>query len=607
MNFKSLFYVLISLMLNSTGVFAATQITTPTVSGTWSIQGSPYYIHNSITIPFDSTLIIKPGVEVVFMGNYSLKCYGNISAVGNEKDKIVFRSNDTTGFSDINIPGGGWLGITLENYTQFSFSQPTFEYCVFRDMKKYWSYGLFVSTIPLLYINKCEFYHNLTDGTLINLYNNSPSVTTKLKFTNCIIRNNNTGTAMFTLYNDSIIVTGNKFYDNTANFGFGLFANVSTNDMSNNFLLFDNNELYNNTTSELGGGIVNCTEGGRAKISNNNIHHNTTRKNGAIFLQSKSSLVENNRVINNNQILDGAFCGINDGGSGIQLLGQNWDAEVPGRNIHIVRNNIVANNHSAITGGGLWVQHCQATVVNNTFMNNTSKNPGAAVRAWGTYCKLRLYNNIIFGNKLTDAPNDTSYTNFDCYTALLLFSNNLLDYRIGANFMPVNVQGLATNIYDHNLSLAASTAGAGVTYDATNANFSLTAATTNCINRGNNNAPDHGAIDFYGNSRVVDGIIDIGAVEFKGTGTTGIRDMESADKIQVFPNPSTGDVTIKNQSGYAISTISLMDISGRILSTFKIRGGSEYSIRIGQYPDATYLLGIETGRETIYKKITLKR
>lgn len=606
MKLKYFICLLLVTGLCSTRINAATQINTPTVSGTWTLEGSPYYIHNNINIPLNSTLTIKAGVEVVFMGHYGLSTYGSLSARGNEKQKIIFRSNDTTGWSDLNSTAGGWQGITLENTGQTDFSIPTFEYCIFRDMKKSQSYGLFVSTTPLFYINECEFYHNITDGILIHLYNNIAPSPTKLKFTNCIIRDNITGIGMFTLYKDSVYVQNSKFYNNTVNFGFGLFNNASTNDMSNNFLLFDNNELSNNTTSELGGGIVNCTQGGKAKISNNYIHHNTTKKNGAIFLQSKSSLVENNLVINNKQVLEGIYCGISDGGAGIQLLGQNLDNEVPGRNTHIVRNNIVANNHSAVGGAGIWVQHCQATVVNNTLINNTSKNFGAAMKSGGTYCKIRMHNNIIFGNKLIDLPNDTAYNNFQCIAALLEFSNNLIDFHPSTTFLPANVQGLASNIYDHNVALIASTAGAGVTYDATNANFGLAANALNCINRGNTNAPDHGTLDFYGNPRVTGPGIDIGAIEFQGA-TTGIRNSGADELIQVFPTLSTGSVTIRNLSPKVISQISLLDLSGRILNTFNTNFSGTYTLQIGQYPDATYLMGITTGAGTVYKKIVLKR
>lgn len=603
---KYLIGLLFLIGLCTTRIHAATQINTANVSGIWNLEGSPYYIHNNITIPYDSTLTIRPGVQVVFMGHYQLRCYGNMSAVGTPEQKIVFRSNDTTGWHNPQSTAGGWQGLIQAGYTtQYSFPAPTFAYCIFKDMKQYQGHDpLFGSSISLLYINQCEFYHNQTDGQLIAFINSSN--TNKLKFTNCTIRNNIAGTGMHTSYTDSAFILDNKFYNNTATYGHGLFVSVSLNSMSENFLLFDGNELYQNTSSNMRGGIVNCLQGGIARISNNYVHHNTTQKSGAIFIRSKSATVENNLVINNNQALDGSFCGINDGGAGIQLLGQNTGSETPGRNIYTVRNNIVANNHSSITGAGIWIQYCDATVVNNTFINNTSKGWGAAVHTWGAFGKLRMYNNIVFGNKVTTAPDDTVNNNFHCVANLLDISNNLIDYRPDLNMIAQTAQGLATNTYDHTLALVAPTAGAGVAYDATNANFSLTAAATNCINQGNNNAPDHGTIDFYGNERIIDGNIDIGAVEFKGS-VTSIRDKEAAQSILVFPNPSTGDITIRHQSAREISKITLMDLSGSILQAFSTDKSRELNIRIGQYPDAIYLLGIETGKQTIYKKVILKR
>jgi predicted outer membrane repeat protein len=66
------------------------------VSGTWRAAGSPYLIEGEITIPADSTLIIEPGVEVIFQGYYKLVVNGFLDAVGTETDSILFTAADTS-------------------------------------------------------------------------------------------------------------------------------------------------------------------------------------------------------------------------------------------------------------------------------------------------------------------------------------------------------------------------------------------------------------------------------------------------------------------------------------------------------------------------------
>ena len=97
-------------ILFSLSSVAATDIITSSVTGTWTLGGSPYKIHCNIGT--NGTLNIEPGVEVIFMGAYTFYV-GRINAIGTPSQHIVFRANDTTGWSDISIAGGGWNGINV--------------------------------------------------------------------------------------------------------------------------------------------------------------------------------------------------------------------------------------------------------------------------------------------------------------------------------------------------------------------------------------------------------------------------------------------------------------------------------------------------------------
>ena len=113
MSCKFLIFMLIFLSLGT--VFSQTPVPGGNVSGTWTLSGSPYQINGDITIPNSQSLIIEPGVLVEFQGHYKFNVQGRLLAIGTETDTIVFTINDTTGFSNPDIPDGGWHGIIFNN------------------------------------------------------------------------------------------------------------------------------------------------------------------------------------------------------------------------------------------------------------------------------------------------------------------------------------------------------------------------------------------------------------------------------------------------------------------------------------------------------------
>jgi hypothetical protein len=69
------------------------------VSGTWTPSGNPYNVIREITLPAGQTLIIEPGVQVIFQGRYKFKIYGMLQAVGTEEDSILITAaNPDIGF-----------------------------------------------------------------------------------------------------------------------------------------------------------------------------------------------------------------------------------------------------------------------------------------------------------------------------------------------------------------------------------------------------------------------------------------------------------------------------------------------------------------------------
>ena len=71
-------------LLVKTITFADTTSVNGNVSGIWTTDGSPYLVTNNLILQPADTLIIDPGVEVKFDGNYRFDIFGTLFAIGTE-------------------------------------------------------------------------------------------------------------------------------------------------------------------------------------------------------------------------------------------------------------------------------------------------------------------------------------------------------------------------------------------------------------------------------------------------------------------------------------------------------------------------------------------
>jgi hypothetical protein len=83
------------------------------------------------------------------------------------------------------------------------------------------------------------------------------------------------------------------------------------------------------------------------------------------------------------------------------------------------------------------------------------------------------------------------------------------------------------------------------------------------------------------------GIISI--YNFISPSTISAEDIDYFDKINVYPNPTTGGFTISKNSGHPISKISLIDINGKYLYL----NSQDRSQDISQLPDGIYFISID--------------
>ena len=103
------FYIYISIAPAS--LLAAVVSGTIDVNTTWVIGDSPYQVDGVVSVAFDITLTIEPGVIVEFSHEAALIVDGNLVARGTERDSIRFTSSGAD-------TAGSWDGIALNGTTK---------------------------------------------------------------------------------------------------------------------------------------------------------------------------------------------------------------------------------------------------------------------------------------------------------------------------------------------------------------------------------------------------------------------------------------------------------------------------------------------------------
>jgi hypothetical protein len=118
---------LLILLLASKSAIAQTNVTQNiTQNTTWGISGSPYIIESDIQVYPNTRLTIEPGVEVVIHIGASLIIGGELIAIGEPANSIIFNSNVTVPAS--NQPAGIIFENTAATARYKGGFQPIFSY-----------------------------------------------------------------------------------------------------------------------------------------------------------------------------------------------------------------------------------------------------------------------------------------------------------------------------------------------------------------------------------------------------------------------------------------------------------------------------------------------
>ncbi len=251
-------------------VRAGTDIAGPEVWGTWTNASSPYYINENITVPYNKTLIIEPGVKVICNGSYQILVGGILFANGTKTNRIEFDGNDT-GSADYY-----WSGLKFN-----ATGTGSLQNCTIRNATT----GLTLDNSKDIIITNCSIYSNY-NGLIIQNQSQNNSII------NCKIYNNYRGV----LIHNSL---KNRFFGGeiAANSNQGLLIQSSSNNIFNNIEVF-NNGMY---------GIDFTGQSTNNLITNSEIYSNNYDESflyGLIFrVGATDNSVINTYVYNNNVYL----------------------------------------------------------------------------------------------------------------------------------------------------------------------------------------------------------------------------------------------------------------------------------------------------------------
>ena len=288
-------------------------------------------------------------------------------------------------------------------------------------------------------------------------------------------------------------------------------------------ITFQNGSL---SSTNIAGGISISTKYANITIKGNAFLGNSGVDGGAVCVWSDSSKVTltNNTFLNNTVL---AF------GGGVYVKTSSGKV--------ILANNTFNNNTSSYGGGGVYVKAYSSgtiTLTNNTFNNNTSSYGGGA-SIYNNIAIVNIYNNILWKNTASTDGNDLYIGSAN---AAVNLHNN--DFSGNADFDSGQSEDLYITDID-NYSHANNIQQDPLFVNASSVDFHLTASSP-CIDVGDNSAPELPATDFDGNPRIINGIVDIGADEYKASGGKG--------------GGGGGGCTISNTHSFSISFLLLFII-----------------------------------------------
>ncbi len=263
----------------------------------------------------------------------------------------------------------------------------------------------------------------------------------------------------------------------------------------------DSNQVGTPYAYSRGGGIYNS---GALNISRSEIRYNTANeKGGGVFNDTGGFLSLNfSQVSYNFANVESSTVAEAKGGGGLYNTG-----------VMNIRNSLIANNKSKGYAGGIYNP---TQLINSVIVNNLATTKWYNGIFFGGNGGIHNINpnmeviNCTFANNAHSGIGGTPLTLKNC-----IVWNNQSEIPINSTLYSCCIKGfpLSNEVSNENPEFLQPSAGIGDTYNGINADWSIPQCSP-YVNRGQNSfLLTLDSLDYYGSTRVIDGIVDLGAIE----------------------------------------------------------------------------------------------
>jgi len=385
------------------------------VSGTWSAD--TVMVRGEVRVPPDSTLVIEPGVKVLFQVYCKLivDSAATLRAVGTPADSIRF---------DVLSPNPTWHGIRFHSASDSC----RLEYCL---LTHGWASGLYSkdynggaiycnNSNPTIRANtisedSCYLYGGgiycsgsspiLSDNAITankarelggGIYcesNSSPVISDNIISANLAYAFG----GIACLGQSDPVISGNTIVGNSADYGGGIGCDNSNPTISSNTItgdtavwtgggiychfcspIIEGNSISGNSTEHFGGGIY-CNDAASPSISGNNINGNSAFSGGGIYCRYSSPVICNNTIRQNSGSYDGGICCYHSNPQ--------------------ISDNTISGNFADYSAGGIVCLNSSPSIVGNSIEGNSVSSNFDVTCGGGIYC-YENSNPDIFGNTI---------------------------------------------------------------------------------------------------------------------------------------------------------------------------------------------------------------
>jgi hypothetical protein len=397
----------------------------------------------------------------------------------------------------------------------------------------------------------------------------------------------------------NLTIDGCKVFDNILGYSEALAVNGNVDGFTvKNCVVHDNTNIGIDILGHEGtASNASLDEARNGTVSNNICYNNVSdyATSAGIYVDgAKNITVEKNRSYQN--------------GWGIEV-----GAELNGivQQITVKNNLLYKNKQAGLSIGGYDVgttgQVTNCVIRNNTFIQNNTLNDGTGEISMTKASNCSFENNIFYTsseNVLMSIdninPQANNTFNYNCWYTPNNNQNNITVNWRNSTYSSFSAYKAATG-QDAN-STYANPGLVSISSTAPDIHLNLGSP---CINKGKpTTMVSPGESDFYGDNRISNTIIDIGASEYGAT--LGTKENNNFNFGTIYPNPSNGIFNFNLDVDKGSNVITIYNANGQELRNYRFLT-NRFSINLLDLTEGTYLVKMESKNGVTTKKIVIRK